>query len=177
MAEKVNRSKKRRKRKRVKLTPEEKALEKITGRGTVIEGQRPVRTLKEIIEGPGLLSSLRDKGGLPSPAFLLPPQTKQNTLSTTNPLANFLDDKVSLNNIGREKVISTLVDRILKDFTLDQIVDMRRLVGDVDKDFKNDMSFLTETHGRRLTKEGIKHFFADSLARDAIGTDLYGEAL
>ena len=158
----------------VELNPFEKALEEVTGKGTIIEGQTPVRTLKELIEGP-TGRPVPTRGGIPSPEFLLPPRTSGNTIPDLS--GNFLDMDISMDNVGREKVISTLTDRILNDFTLEQIVDTRRAAGDVDKGFKSDMNFLHETYGGRLTKEKIKRFFAGSLARSIIGVDIYGEKL
>jgi hypothetical protein len=164
----------------VELNPFEKALEEVTGKGTIIEGQTPVRTLKELIEGP-TGRPVPTRGGIPSPEFLLPPRTRQNTISSlpTYPVkaGNYLDRAVSMDNVGREKVISTLTGRILNDFTLEQIVDARRASGEVDKGFKSDMNFLHETYGGRLTKEKIKRFFAGSLARSIIGVDIQGEKL
>jgi hypothetical protein len=49
-------------------TPFEEALEEVTGRGTVIEGQTPSRTFREIMESPPIT---KDKGWVPSPKFLL----------------------------------------------------------------------------------------------------------
>jgi hypothetical protein len=162
----------------VDLTPFEKALEEVTGRATVIEGQKPVLTLKELIEGPRN-RPLATKGGIPSPEFLLPPRTRQNTISSQNTISDFsgnlLDMNVSMDNVGRDKVIRTLTDRILNDFTLEQIVDTRRAAGDVDKDFKEDMNFLTGLHGAELTKKKIIDFFAGRLATTIVGVDLYGE--
>ena len=162
---------------KLELTPLEKALEEVTGRATVIEGQKPSRTFKQIMESPPIT---KDKGWVPSPKFLLPTETKQNTIAYLRKfedvLGNFLDTDISIANVGREKVIRTLADRIVSDFSLEQITYIRTLIGDTEKDFKLDIDFLTEIHGH-VHKEKIRDYFASSLARSIIGVDIYGEKI